>query len=367
MLFKKMLLLLLCCFANISSLQAHGTASYWTIDEYFQLNPAQQKLSQQFNEIVQNEAVALKQKNQPIKIFIVYPSKQISDYWRRSILAFEARLKELNINYQIRSHHTSVALSFTQQKRLLARSKEYNPDYLIFTLSITEHQGLIETIMQQQNAPKLILQNITTPLKVWADKQPFFYVGFDHIKGTQLLANYYLKLMDKKSHYAMIYWAPGYLSEVRGHSFIHLLESNSDFILSSEHYTDATRSSAYRATQKALATDHELAFIYACSTDVALGVSQAVRDAGLKDTIKVNGWGGGANELQALKKGLLDVTVMRMNDDNGVAMAEVIKLDISGKEHQVPLIYSGEFAIIDNNTSEEALTRYKKRAFRYSH
>ncbi|MGB1320617.1 MAG: ABC transporter substrate-binding protein, partial [Vibrio gallaecicus] len=66
----------------------------------------------------------------------------------------------------------------------------------------------------------------------------------------------------------------------------------------------------------------------------------------------------------ALEKGELDVTVMRMNDDTGIAMAEGIKWDLEG--YTVPTVYSGDFAIVTKNDSPERVSRLKARAFRYS-
>ena len=57
---------------------------------------------------------------------------------------------------------------------------------------------------------------------------------------------------------------------------------------------------------------------------------------------------------------------MRINDENGVAMAEAIKLDIEGRESLVPTIFSGDFALIEKGITHEKIETYKKRAFRYS-
>ena len=65
-------------------------------------------------------------------------------------------------------------------------------------------------------------------------------------------------------------------------------------------------------------------------------------------------------------RGELDFTVMRMNDDNGVAMAEAIRLDIENNTHKVPTIYSGDFASIEKGISEAELADLKAKAFRYS-
>lgn len=52
--------------------------------------------------------------------------------------------------------------------------------------------------------------------------------------------------------------------------------------------------------------EQKLDFIYACSTDIAFGVVDALRDLG-KEQVVVNGWGGGDAELEALKAGELDL------------------------------------------------------------
>ena len=80
----------------------------------------------------------------------------------------------------------------------------------------------------------------------------------------------------------------------------------------------------------------------------------------------VNGWGGGSNELDSLLAGDLDFTVMRMNDDNGVAMAEAIRLDVESNLKQEPIIYSGEMVIVRQGISKEKIIKLEGKAFRYS-
>ena len=107
-------------------------------------------------------------------------------------------------------------------------------------------------------------------------------------------------------------------------------------------------------------------FIYSCSTDIALGVIDAIETLGLQGKVQTNGWGGGSQELEEIAKGRLAVTVMRMNDDNGVAMAEAIALDQLGRSDDVPLVYSGEFALVTQAHDAAKIDALKNRAFRYS-
>ena len=79
---------------------------------------------------------------------------------------------------------------------------------------------------------------------------------------------------------------------------------------------------------------------------------------------QVDGWGGGSAELEAIARGDLDVTIMRMNDDTGIAMAEAIKWDLESKP--VPHVYSGDFELVTKEDSAAKIEQLKKRAFRYS-
>ena len=347
------------------SLQAQSR-DYWMVDEFLSAHPGQRIISQNFADRVRKAAEPLgANANRPIRVSVIYPGEQVSDYWRRSVSSFEARMKELGIKYTISSHYTKPAVALREQAEQIIAALEEDTDFLIFTLDARRHRSIVERIIAA-GKPKLILQNITTPIKAWGEHQPFMYVGFDHVEGTRLLADWYKQRLPNAKDYALIYWARGYVSEARGDSFIDFMRKGSSTRLSSAYYTDATRDSAYQGASKALETESELDFIYACSTDVALGVSDVINEQGKQGQILVNGWGGGSAELDALRDGRLDVTVMRMNDDNGVAMAEAIKLDLLGLGHQVPTIYSGDFELVTKETPPQEVERLKQRAFRYS-
>ncbi|MCW9053280.1 MAG: substrate-binding domain-containing protein [Motiliproteus sp.] len=339
---------------------------YWLISEFLNLNPQQRSISANFQDMVQAlPRPADRRITKPVKISIIYPQQEQSDYWRRSVRSFESRLQELGIPYQINKFYTDPTADIRRQEQLVLTAVEDNTDYLIFTLFSNRHQRLLERIIAN-GKPKVILQNITTPIKAWHDKQPFLYVGFDHHNGTRLLANLFLKQDIAVKDYALVYWAKGYISELRGDSFIEIMRDNRKFQLSSSYYTNANRGSAYTAAANIMLENPNLGFIYTCSTDVAFGVSDVIKEKGKTGEILVNGWGGGSAELNALQTGELDVTVMRMNDDNGVAMAEAIKLDQEGKSQLVPTIYSGQFALVTKDTSAQEINRLKNRAFRYS-
>lgn len=343
-----------------------SSLTYTSLNTYLSQHPNQQAVSERFALRVRgtSQAIGFKQQR-PVRIFVIYPGKQISDYWRRSIASFTARLDELNILYEIKTHYTRPAMAQEQQERLLNRATRYRADYVIFTLDTHKHSELIERLLKV-GISKIILQNITTPVAQWQANPPFLYVGFDHEAGSRQLSQFFKQATQNSGDYGVVYWSPGLISEARGQSFIEELKQTSDLNLTQSYYTQASRQSAYRSALSILKHNPQVKFIYACATDVALGVLDALKETGLKNKIMVNGWGGGEQELAAIEQGELDVTVMRMNDDNGVAMAEAISLDIQGLASQVPQVYSGDFAIVSKQTPSSKLEQLKAIAFRYS-
>ncbi len=353
------LLLLIYCSASFS-----GTQDYWTIDEYLKLRPEQKVLMKRFSQVVRETAKPVSYKKN-IKVAIIYPGKQISDYWRRSVLSFRKRLEEVGLNVFIEEHFTRPGVEIRKQTKSIMKTLSTNPDYLIFTLDAKKHEKLIGKLLNKGNT-KIILQNITTPRKAWGDNQPFFYVGFDHLEGSKLLADYYIKKTKGKGEYSLLYFAKGYVSEMRGEEFIKYIRKNSKLKLRSTYHTKGNFDKAKKATDDLIANKQNVKFVYACSTDIALGILESAKQNKKLGSFLLNGWGGGSSELDAIVKGELDVTVMRMNDDNGVAMAEAIKFDVVGKAKMVPTIYSGDFRLVKKGVSKTLLKKYKDWAFRYT-
>ena len=341
-------------------------SGYWSFQDYLSAYPKQQLLTESFatrvREAAEPWALATKK---PVQVAMLVPDIQISDYWVRNKQSFILRLQEIGLPFNLTSYSSHPATTHRKQEQQLAAALNSDPDYLILTLNSLRHRVLIDKIMTR-GRPKVILMNITTPLKHLGKKQPFFYVGFDHREGTRLLTDAINQMTGKQANYLMLYGTRGYVSQARGDEFISLTAKQPGFIMRQAFYTDVSREKAKQAVLQTLASKPNINLIYACTTDIALGAMDALKKLNKEEHIILNGWGGGSAELDALANGHLDLTVMRMNDDNGVAMAEAIRLDQAGKAHLIPLVYSGDFAVVDKHTSATELERLKDYAFRYS-
>ncbi|MEH6822508.1 MAG: substrate-binding domain-containing protein [Motiliproteus sp.] len=318
---------------------------------------------QAFAAKVEGTALPLKKSHdQPIKISAVYPGKQRSDYWRRTMRALSLRLDLLGLNYQFMEQTYAFNASMEQQKHAINEALLADPDYLILTLDEPRQQRMIEQLLMRQR-PKIILLNITTPVKNWASHQPLLYSGFDHILGTKLLADELLNPTREPQSIGLLYRQPGYVSTMRGGSFADLVRERGG-TLSASYYTKSDVETSHLAALRLLEQHPNLSIIFACATDVALGAIQAIGEKGLKGRVIVNGWGGGQAELDAIRRKEMALTVMRMNDDAAVAVAEAICNDQTGLP--VPQIYSGRMVLVTQQHSAEQIQQLSNTAFRYS-
>lgn len=333
--------------------------------EHQQQSVDYQQTSQSFSRLIEGDSQPiLTQYERPIVVYFINPSQQLSDYWRRNQIAFKSRLNELDIAATIKVHDIKVNSPEIQKRKLLSRALATNPDFIILTLDTAPEVGFVETMMKDSNT-RLIVQNVTDPIQSWLHYQPLIYVGFDHAVGTKILADYFCRTFPSDASYAVNNFFPSYISELRGGTFIEVVAEKTNFNMLSHVHTEATHGSARMHTRTLVDKFPDIDFIYASSTDIALGTVSELQSIGRSD-IKVNGWGGGSNELEALARNDLAVTVMRMNDDNGVAMAEAVKMSLEDKEQHIPLVYSGRFKLLTSETDPEQIIKFQEYAFRYS-
>jgi len=322
-----------------------------------------------FNSIVQQKGQKVQQGIQidPVKIAFATPLKQVSDYWRRSIDSFKGRMDEIGLDYVIKEFSTRV----DEHRRLqecIQSALETDPDYLVLTPNDPGDKAVISRLLARSSV-KIIVQNVTVPDDDWKENPPFMYVGFDHTVGAKLLAHEYIEHFKGRGdvEYAMLYHLQGnQVSRLRGDFFNEIINNQTDFKLVAEYYTGGSRKKARDAAFKILDAHPDVDFIHACATDIAFGVMDALKERGLTGKVLVNGWGGGANELKSLLSGELDFTVMRMNDDNGAAMAEAVRLNVESKLKAKPVLFSGKMVIVRQGIRKVDLLKFEKQAFRYS-
>lgn len=301
---------------------------------------------------------------EPVKIAVIYPSQDVSDFWLRAFLAMEARLNEIGLPYEAVQYASGMG---DHQLQATYTDQVLNDDfeYVIFgPTELSLQQDNVKTLMD--GGKKVIVLNYDAVVQEWGDDQPMMYATFSHLFGALNVCNWVLENLGTEGTYAMIRGTPGSIDDQRSGGFRDCLAENSDWKMAYEHYGNFLREGGFDGAQQIISAYPEVTLIHNANTAMAMGAISAVQAAGAGDRVGVTAWGGTGDELEALREGELLATPMRMGDDVGVAMAEAIRLDLEGRNDEIPLVFLGRIDIVSSSSGPEVVDAFEREAFRYT-
>ncbi len=303
--------------------------------------------------------------SEPVKIAVIYPSLDVSDFWLRSYLAMEARLNEMGLPFEATQFATNMGdnLLLSTYSEQVARSDDF--EYVVFGPSeLQAQQEDIRLIMD--SGKKVMILNFDTPLQDWGDDQPLMYSTFSHLFGALNICKWVVENLGTEGTYAMIRGIPGGVDDQRSGGFRDCIEENSNWKLAYEHYGQFQREGGFAGTQQILSGYPEVTYIHNANTAMAMGAISAIQAANAQDRVQTSAWGGTGDEIEALREGELMATPMRMSDDVGVSLAEAIRADLEGRQDEIPLVFLGRIDIVASDSGPEVVDAFEKEAFRYT-
>jgi len=302
----------------------------------------------------------------PIQIALIYPSADVSDFWARAYLAFTKRMDELGIKYEtteFASRQIEHQLQSTYTDQVLQDGDLY--DFVVF--------GPSELATQADNIQRLaksddfttFVWSFFTPLKQ-LDPQPAGWFDFSSSLGAANMCDYLIGREGRDVTYALLRGIPGITDNQRSGEFEACVAEKGGWTKAYEHYGDYTREGGYDGTNLILQAYPEVTLIHYANTAMAMGGLEALEGAGRNKEIFNTGWGGTGLELDAIRRGELDATPMRMGDDVGAAAAEAVKYHLEGRAEALPLVFLGRILVAHDQMSPDELNALEKEAFRFS-
>lgn len=302
----------------------------------------------------------------PIQIALIYPSSDTSDFWARNYLALTKRLEQLGIEYEateFASRQIEHSLQSTYASQIEQDADLY--DYVIF--------GPSELAIQADNIDKLAATEgfdtyvwaFHTPLKDLKN-QPDMWLDFSSAAGALVMCDYMLDRLGKDVTMAMNRGIPGITDNQRSGDFKSCVEERGGWITAYEHYGEYQTEGGFEGTSLILQAYPEAKIIHNANTAMAMGSVEAQIAVGKEKEIFSTGWGGTGLELEAIRRGELDATPMRMGDDVGAATAEAIKADLEDRTGELPLVFLGRITVAHDELSDEEIDSLEKEAFRFS-
>ncbi|MFK7869814.1 MAG: substrate-binding domain-containing protein [Roseobacter sp.] len=302
----------------------------------------------------------------PVQIALIYPSADTSDFWARNYLAMTKRLEQLGIEYEtteFASRQIEHSLQATYANQVAQDADLY--DYVIF--------GPSELAIQADNIDKLAANDgfstyvwaFHTPLKD-LETQPDAWFDFSSAAGALTMCEYMLGRLGNDVTMAMNRGIPGITDNQRSGDFKACVEANGNWTTVYEHYGEYQREGGFEGTSLILQAYPEATIIHNANTAMAMGSVEAQIAVGKEKEVFSTGWGGTGLELDAIRRGELDATPMRMGDDVGAATAEAIKADLEGRAAELPLVFLGRITVAHDEMSAEEIDALEQEAFRFS-
>jgi len=302
----------------------------------------------------------------PIQIALIYPSADTSDFWARNYLALTKRLEQLGIAYEtteFASRQIEHSLQSTYASQVEQDADLY--DYVIF--------GPSELAIQADNIDKLAANDgfgtyvwaFHTPLKD-LENQPDAWFDFSSAAGALTMCDYMLGRLGNDITMAMNRGIPGITDNQRSGDFKACVEEKGNWTTVYEHYGEYQREGGFEGTSLIMQAYPEATIIHNANTAMAMGSVEAQVSLGKEKEIFSTGWGGTGLELDAIRRGELDATPMRMGDDVGAATAEAIKADLEGRADDLPLVFLGRITVAHDEMSAEDIDALEQEAFRFS-
>ena len=302
----------------------------------------------------------------PIQIALIYPSSDTSDFWARNYLALTKRLDQLGIAYEtteFASRQIEHSLQSTYSNQVSQDADLY--DYVIF--------GPSELSIQADNIDKLASNDgfatyvwaFHTPLKSLGT-QPDAWFDFSSAAGALTMCDYMIGRLGEGVTMAMNRGIPGITDNQRSGDFKECVETKAGWTTVYEHYGEYQREGGFAGTSLILQAYPEANIIHNANTAMAMGSVEAQVAVGKEKDIFSTGWGGTGLELDAIRRGELDATPMRMGDDVGAATAEAIKAALEGRADELPLVFLGRITVAHDQMSADEIDALEQEAFRFS-
>ncbi len=326
-----------------------------------------QDTADKFQEIVSSNSKRLSIKQeQVVKIAMVTPSNDVSDFWTRSYIALTRRLSELEIEFSIKmfpSKQIEHSLQTHYTDEILQNREAF--DFIVFGPSELEIQSNNIQRLSAVSEFDTFIWAFHTPDESWK-YQPKAWFDFSSATGAQKICHFLVEKLGNDIKVVLNRGIPGITDNQRSGDFKSCVQQKGNWQVLYEHFGQYQEYGGKDGADFAAKYFPEAEVLHSANTAMAVGAVKGLKENGILNKVIATGWGGTDTELQLIRRKELNATPMRMSDDVGVATAEAIKLTLERKDSEIPYIYLGRITVANDDMTDQELTELSKEAFRYS-
>jgi ribose transport system substrate-binding protein len=157
-------------------------------------------------------------------------------------------------------------------------------------------------------------------------------VTADNKQGAKLAGEYMAKVLNDKGKIAILLGTPGRdIIQNRENGFRDEIKKHAGIKIVSEQIANLERAKAVTVTENILQANPDIDAIWAANDEMALGALEAVRAKGLVGKIKIGGFDGTPDAVEAINKGEMQVSANQIPYEIGARAMAVSILVGQGK------------------------------------
>jgi len=329
--------------------------------DFYQLSPRQGPLAEQFTTVINSPPSPIRvSQKRAVRIALLLFGDRSSIENRSLLISFKKRMRELDIDYRLDTYIDSSQNS--NDITPYFKIAQAQPDYIVMTKLGFVQRRFLERFLGSDNSSKVILYNFASPLTHWMNHPPLMYIGFDQKKATIMLASYLDRQLPPEASISALVLPTGYLGYVRCDLFLDEMMKYNRRVSHIKVVSD-NKKSAFEAAQ-ALLKKTPSDFIFSCSEHISDGVVAALKEKQLTSKTQTNAWGLSLHGMADLESRRVKVSVLFMQDNLSIAVAEAIKMDLEGKN--MPNLYVANSMLMPAELDSESVKLMVQQAYHYS-
>ena len=204
----------------------------------------------------------------------------------------------------------------------------------LLAVSVNDPKALVPSLKEAQAAgiPVIILDAITP----YPGIDVLALIGSNNEDGGEIVGQNVLKLSKGKCKMAILEGVPGqYANEMRLKGFRSVIKNYKDIKVVASQPANWQRELAMTTMENMLQANPDIELVWGVNDGMALGAMKAIQDAGAADRIKVLGYNGDKEAVEAVAAGKLYSTILQQPAEIGRMVITIAEKIRTGKKNEI--------------------------------
>lgn len=227
----------------------------------------------------------------------------------------------------------------------------------LLAVSVNDPKALVPSLKEAQAAgiPVIILDAITP----YPGIEVLSLIGSNNEDGGEIVGRNVVDLSKGKCKMAILEGVPGqYANEMRLKGFRKVIANQPGIKVVASQPANWQRELAMTTMENILQAHPDIEIVWGVNDGMALGALKAVKDAGLLDKIKILGYNGDKEAVEAVAEGGLYSTILQQPAEIGRTVIKIADMIRTGKKSDVQSVI--QIPIV-NVKKDNALTYMPKK------